>query len=202
MALLSAEIHEKTIFGIEQTGEILRRDVPRKAVYFDGHQLLAPTPSLSDSRAKLQRLALVLLCSQTLRETNELAAWKKELEDMQQLLEFKLETAENPDPSSENDGDAGKTRQLLSEIKGKINAIARQTQFSGEHLNRFVQVFEAPEQHLSLNPADLKLDRLGVRLEKDSTEQADAFSIAEIQYEQMPKLGGLWVRIARKALTD
>ena len=193
-ALLTATMNEKTILTTEKNGEIIRRDVPRKAVYFENHELLAPAKSLNESQYKIKYLSLSSMCRQPFQETADLQSWKKDLEEQQSRIEFKLNTAEAGEELEE-------TTQLLADIRRKIKSINKQVNVTEEHLTRITDVFDHPENHLSLTIASLKLDQLGIRLPDNSKERADEFSIAEFQFGQPPKKAAIWVRIETKIIT-
>ncbi len=69
---------------------------PKKSIYFDNHQILAPAQTISESQFKIKHLALNSLCGQIFKETTEMQVWKKELEEQQALLKFKLSTERTP----------------------------------------------------------------------------------------------------------
>jgi hypothetical protein len=119
--------------------------------------------------------------------------WKKELEEQQALLKFKL-SSEMP---SDTQSDIKETRQLLSDINNRIASLNNQTNVTVEHLDRITQVFENPAAHLSLTTENLKLDHLGIRLDTASTDRADEFPIAKFQFGQTPKKAAIWVLIKR-----
>jgi hypothetical protein len=196
-ALLSSTLHKKTVLGTEKTGEILRRDVPKKSISFDNHQIIAPAMTISESQFKIKRLALNSLCSQTFKETADLQAWKKELEEQQALLKFKLSTEMSPDTQA----DLKETEQILSDIKNKLLSINNQINVTDEHLNRITRIFESPEKHMTLTIEKLKLDHLGFELKAASTDRSDEFSIAEFQFGQAPKRAAIWVRIKQETLS-
>ena len=197
VALLTATLRKKTVFGIEKNDGMIRRDVPKKAIYFEGHQIFAPDRTIEDSRFRLKHLALISLCRQVVQNTTGLEAWKKELEEQQNLLEFKLHPRTHSDQSAEKDEEAPETAQLLSDIKDKIKSINNQINVTEEHLNRITRIFENPQSHLMLKIETMKLDRLGIQLNPDSKQPANEFSIAEFQFGETPKIAGIWVRIKR-----
>lgn len=200
-ALLAATLNEKTVFTIEKNGDLLRRDVPRKAVYFADHEIFAPAPAIDACQFKIMHLALISLCRQVVQDTSGLQAWKKELEDQKNLLEFKLNAGSpDSDTNKETEETIQETKDLLTDIASKIKSINSQINVTDEHLQRIVQVFENPETHLAVNFKSLKLDRLGIRLDAASKERALEFSIAEFQFGQTPKMAGIWVRIKRDTM--
>lgn len=200
VALLTATLKEKTVFGIEKNDGMIRRDVPKKAVYFEGHEIFGPARTIEDSRFRLKHLALISLCRQVVQNTTGLESWKKELEEQQNLLEFKLHPRMHSDQSEEKDEKAPETAQLLSDIKSKIKSINNQINVTEAHLDRITRVFENPQSHLMLTTETMKLDRLGIRLNPDSKQPANEFSIAEFQFGKTPKIAGIWVRIKRASL--
>ena len=123
--------------------------------------------------------------------------WKKELEEQQALLKFKLSTEMSPDTQA----DLKETKQILSDIKNKLLDINNQINVTDEHLNRITQIFESPEKHMTLTIEKLKLDHLGFELDAASTDRSDEFSIAEYQFGQAPKRSAIWVRIQRNVIS-
>lgn len=196
-ALLSSTLQKKTVLGIEKTGEILQRDVPKKSISFDNHKIIAPARSISESQFKIKRLALNSLCGQLFKETADMQVWKKELEEQKTLLEFKM-SSEMP---SDTQADVKETEQLLSDINNKIATLNNQTNVTVEHLDRITRIFDNPEKHLTLTTEKLKLDKLGIRLNAASTDRADEFTIAEFQFGQSPKMAAIWVLIKREFIS-
>jgi len=205
LALLGAALHEKTVFGIEKNDGIIRRDVPKKAVYFENHELFAPAGTMAACRFQIKHLALVSLCQTVLQDTTGLQEWKKELEDQENLLAFKL-NASGPeddslsDDSPETDETIAETRELLTDIRNKIKSINTQINVTPDHLGRITRVFENPAAHLMLEEKLFRLDRLGFRLGATSADPAYEFSLAAFQFGSAPKMAGIWVRIKRDFL--
>jgi len=52
-ALLSMRRVEKTVFGLEMEGEVLRRDVAQRVIHFTDHQLIGPAPTEKEARENL-----------------------------------------------------------------------------------------------------------------------------------------------------
>ena len=195
ISLLGATLHEKTVLGVEKNDGIIRRDVPKKVIYFADHELFAPAGTMAACRFQIKHLALVSLCQEVLQDTTGLQVWKKELEDQKTLLEFKLNVDGPDDAGMETDETLAETRELLTTIKNKIKSINTQINVTQDHLGRITRVFENPAAHLTLEKKTFRLDRLGFRLDAGSTEPAYAFSLAAFQFGKAPKMAGIWVRI-------
>ncbi len=51
--LLTAHRQERQVFGVDDEGGVLRRDVPQRLVWFSDHQLAGPAPTLAEARNRL-----------------------------------------------------------------------------------------------------------------------------------------------------
>jgi hypothetical protein len=200
VALLGAALHEKTVLGVEKNDGIIRRDVPKKVVYFANHELFAPAVNMAACRFQIKHLALVSLCQEILQDTSGLQAWKKELEDQKNLLEFKLNADLPDDTGLETDETIAETKQVLTDIRNKIKSINTQIMVTPDHLGRITRVLENPAAHLMLEKKTFRLDRLGFRLGAGSSEPGYEFSLAAFQFGSAPKMAGIWVRITRDFL--
>ena len=67
-AFLVMEKEEKRVFGVELEGEIVKRDVPRIAINFSGHRLIAPGATEAATRQELRERAFNHLCRVCARE--------------------------------------------------------------------------------------------------------------------------------------
>lgn len=200
VALLAADFREKTVFGVEKSNDIIRRDVPKKAVYFENQNIYAPAATVDACRFRIKHLALIALCRQVTQSTSGLEEWKKELQNQQHLLEFKLGTQKFNDPDPSADESVIEAKQVLGEIKAKIHSINSQVNATPDHLARIIQAFETAGTNLVLEQTPLKLDRLGFRLNAESTEPAFEFTVAGFRFGKNEKMAGIWVQISRDFL--
>jgi hypothetical protein len=74
--LLVADYKEKTFLGSEINGDIVRRDVRKKSVFFEDPRILVPAPDLELARKELQHRILVTLFTRELNEIADLNSWK------------------------------------------------------------------------------------------------------------------------------
>ncbi|RZB36122.1 MAG: hypothetical protein SRB2_02473 [Desulfobacteraceae bacterium Eth-SRB2] len=205
-AMLVAEPKEKKFFGTEKDGEIVRRDVPQKAVYFENFKVIDPAADLAETRLKVQHRVLVSLFTQAFEKITDLQLWKEDLEKQQELLEFKVQQPEgsdlqtDPNPSEADDDQTQKSLEVLSNIKRKLEEINAEPDTPEDHIDHLNAVLLNPEQHLRLKTVFLKLSRLGIRLEPSSTEPANEFTVAEFELGQDPKRALLWIRVERASV--
>ena len=204
-AMLVADRKEKNFFGIEKNGEIVRRDVPQKAVFFENFKVIDPAADLAETRLQVQHRALVSFFTQTFEKITDLQLWKEELEKQRKLLEFKVQQPETDLPTDLNHTEAGDNQtqeslEVLSDIKRKLEEIKADLDTPEDRLEHLNAVLLNPEQHLRLETVSLKLSRLGIRLDPSSTEPANEFTVAEFEMGQALKRAVVWVRVERASV--
>jgi hypothetical protein len=200
-AILVAEPKEKKIFGTEKNGEIVRRDVLQKAVFFEDFKVFAPAADLAQTRLQVQHRALVSLFSQAFEKITDLQLWKEELEKHRELLEFKVQHPEDTDPKTDlnhteaDDNQTQESLEVLGDITRKLEEIKAQLDTPEDRIEHLNAILLNPEQHLRLETISLKLSRLGIRLDSSSTEPANEFTVAEFELEKEPKQVLVWIRV-------
>lgn len=200
-AILVAEPKEKKIFGTEKNGEIVRRDIPQKAVFFEDFKVFAPAVDLAQTRVQFQYRALENLFTQAFEKIIDLQLWKEELEKHRELLEFKVQHPEGSGPRTDlkpTEADDNQTREslkVLEDITGKLKEIKDQLDTPEDRIEHLNAILLNPEQHLRLKTVSLKLSRLGIRLDPSSTEPANEFTVAEFELGKEPKQVLVWIRV-------
>ena len=205
-AILAAERKEKKFFGIEKNGEIIRRDVPQKAIFFEDFKVFAPAADLAQTRLQVQYRALVSLFNQAFEEITDLQLWKEDLEKQRELLEFKVQQPEDAGLSPDlnhTEADDNQTREsfaVLGDITGKLEEINAQLDTPEARIEHLNAILLNPEQHLRLETVSLKLSRLGTRLDPSSTEPANEFTVAEFELGKEPKQALVWIRVGQPSV--
>jgi hypothetical protein len=205
-AILVAEQKEKKFFGTEKSGEIVRRDVAQKAVFFEDFKVFAPAADLAQTRLQVQYRALVSLFSQAFEKITDLQLWKEELEKQRELLEFKVQHPEGTDLRTDlnhTEADDNQTREslkVLEDINGKLKEIKAQLDTPEDRIEHLNAILLNPEQHLRLETVFLKLSRLGTRLDSSSTEPANEFTVAEFELGKEPKQALVWIRVGQPSV--
>ena len=200
-AILVAEPKEKKFFGTEKNGEIVRRDVPRKAVFFEDFKVFAPATDLAQALVQVQHRALVSLFTQAFEKITDLQLWKEELEKHRELLEFKVKWPEDTDLETDlnhkeaDDNQTQESLKALGDITRKLQEIKAELDTPEDRIEHLNAILLNPEQHLRLKTVSLKLSRLGIRLDPSSTEPANEFTVAEFELGKESKQVLLWIRV-------
>lgn len=202
-ALLAAERKEKIFFGIEKKGDVVRRDVPQKAIFFEDFKVFAPAIELAEASLQIQHVGLTALIRQAFEEITDLQLWKEELEKQRDLLEFKVKRPDISEPESElkhsdaSDNQMKETLKVLSDINRKLKEIETELDTPEHRFSHLCSILKNPEQYLELKAVSYKLSRLGILLESSSTEPANEFTLAEFELGQDVKQVLLWIRVER-----
>ena len=205
-AILVAERKEKKFFGTEKNGEIVRRDVPQKAVFFEDFKVFAPAADLAQTRLQVQHRALVSLFNQAFEEITDLQRWKEELERQQELMEFKIQHPEDTDPKTDlnhteaDDKQTQESLEALGDITGKLEEIKAELDTPEDRIEHLNAILMNPEQYLRLETVSLKLSRLGILLDPSSTEPANEFTVAEFELGKEPKQALVWIRVGQPSV--
>jgi hypothetical protein len=205
-AMLMAERKEKKFFGTEKNGEIFRRDVPQKAVYFENFKVVAPAADLAQTRLQVQHRALACLFTQAFEKITDLQLWKEDLEKHRELLEFKVQQPENKDLNTDlshtgaDDNQTQESLEALRDINRKLEEIKAELDTPEDHIKHLNAILLNPEQYLRLGTVSLKLSRLGIRLGPSSTEPANEFTVAEFEIGQAMKRAVVWVKTGRTSV--
>lgn len=161
-ALMGMRRWEKTIMGMELSGQVIQRDVPQHVVYFTSHTVENPAPSEQQAR---DQIALSFFESLVDKVAKRVASRKQEMQlQLQELdvLKARLHTAN------------AETRPALEKEFSRMLTSIQNTTRSLD-LHNYIDDFEAvllnPEQHLRLDKAPMILDRMGIRRDGDESAQ-------------------------------
>jgi hypothetical protein len=161
-ALMGMRRFEKTMLGMEISGQVIQREVPQNVVYFTSHTIVDPAPSEQQAR---DRVALGFFNNLVGKVAKRVASRKQEMQ--LQLQELDLLKAHLHAANAE-------ARPVLEKALSKMLTSLQSTTRSLD-LHHYVDDFEAvllnPEQHLRLNQAPMILDSMGIRRDGDGSAQ-------------------------------
>jgi hypothetical protein len=189
VALLTARKVERTVFGMALEGEILRRDVPRKAVEFYEHRVVAPLATEAESRRELIQRGLNLLAMQAIEVVTRDQAIREELTAERRSLAFKIKILQTRDRGLEcllaggcqNRADQEEAQQLLAEIDQQLMALEPGAGTPRDFLRKLAGFLTGPDAALTAKTLEMRLDRMGMQQNEDATENGQAISMAELE---------------------
>jgi hypothetical protein len=170
-ALMGMRRREKTAFGMEASGEVIRREVAQRVVCFTDHTLSGPAPTEAEARRLLmwnlfdglvERLAERLAARQQARQA---------LQKEKDYLSAQLRSA-----------DADHRPALQQRLDALLADLAKaQAALDLRHLAAdFDDIFLDPERHLRLERVTLRLDAMGVLHAGDGDANTHALDFTDL----------------------
>lgn len=187
-AMLTMTRRVKTILWTEVQGQILKRDIPRQAVSFDLHRILAPSTDEAGTRFELIRLYLQYLATQTLEaqlrdETND-----KDLKSLLVLADVKLKSlkARRQGPHADFHGTAELNEEIRQaerkkrELEQEMDQARAGQAAQGGHLGVLLAALSHPSQELEVGGFCERLNEFGLRVENGSEETSHEVCLGEL----------------------
>lgn len=168
-ALLGMRHREKSGFGVELSGELVRADVPQKTLYFIDHTLAEPSPDPAAARERLREMLFDGLLKGFAAQVAEVRAEQADLHKEQALASAAARAAGQP---------ATRTRRL-DELRARLSATA--DALRPEHLlDTLVAALEDPAPYLRLDPLCVTVDRRGILAGSAAPGGGDTLHFAEL----------------------
>jgi hypothetical protein len=163
-ALMGMRRNEKTIVGMELSGQTIQRDVMQKVVYFTSHTIESPAPSEQQARGKV---AWSFFDSLVGKVAARVAARKQGRQSQLQekdMLMARLRSAN----ASTRPALAEELSRLLSSMQSTIRSLELDN-----YPEDFAAVMLDPEQHIRLNRTPMILDSMGIRRDSDEGSRGE-----------------------------
>lgn len=189
VALLTALKKERTVFGLAQEGEIMRRDVAQTAVEFYDHRIVAPAATEAEKRLNLVQRGLSVLASYTIEEILRIHSVREELVEERRMLAAQLKikysrhrslerllAGGNPDDDKEE-----QAQQLLGEIDQQLEGLEPVSGKPQEFLGKLEKILLGPGDFLTGRTIRMRLNWMGVKLNEESTENGRVITLSELE---------------------
>lgn len=169
-ALLLAEPEEKHVFGVELSGETLRRDVAQVTFNFHHHRLVDAASGEEETRRLLRRRAFDHLISLALSRISEAkddrADLGRDLGRQRDLLRAKLRALRKGgwsfDYETDGQSDPAALQTELDEIEGQLAGLKGDDSSMSGQLDMIGELFANAEKHFWAQALDLHLDCMNI----------------------------------------
>lgn len=170
-ALMGMRRFEKTVVGMELSGQTIQRDVIQNVVYFTSHTLEDPAPSEKQSRDQVAWSFFDSLVGKVKKRVEARKHEKQSQLQQKDSLIARLRTADTQArPALEDE---------LSKTIAGIQSITNSLE-----LRNYIEDFEAvllnPEKYLRLNRIPMVLDRMGIRQDGGDANGEGAVTFNEL----------------------
>jgi hypothetical protein len=183
-AVLGMEMTERHILGVGLEGETLRRDVPRTTVSFSDHQVRMCGRTDAALRIEILQRLLDQLALEGLARIAADKSRRDVLERERALLKTRLQLLERQgagiravlgsDATAES-GELARLETLIEENERNLESLGLQEDALDRALDRVREMFAEPGQHIYVSTKRLRLDRMNVVQEKNSTQAGEEF---------------------------
>jgi len=197
---------EKTVLGMELSGNVVRREVAQVAVNFSGHWLGICGSSESELRDLLRWRGIHNLAITALENITRLKMKTSELEEQRALLKIKLRNLQAQHrgldaltATAPNDiGDRQVLTRHLEEAERQIKEAQARPDTLEDYLVEVCRVFDHPSHYLRVKPDSVRVDRMNIKVEDNSSDRgAEVFS-AEIAVGNNPPFEAILALFNRK----
>jgi hypothetical protein len=199
---------ENRVFGMEQHGDIIRKDVPQVNVSFSDYRITHPSCDEESLRFNLRERALHECVAQTIKRLMQERNFSDEMQEHELKLKMQLGMLQN-----QHDGLMSLMNDDTS-IVTKISEVKEQLGKVGHHLDQLKQdigtldafldkvaeLLDRPSELLQVSTITFSLDRLNRLLEEGSAKESDRISLAQVEFGDNEKRVGLLASFPRKEL--
>lgn len=194
-ALLCMRKSERTIMGMELSGDVLRRDVQQVAVSFSDHRIYSPAPSERETRQGLKQCLFGGLVTNALERIMQQKLVSHRLQTERQVLHTRLRHLQQTLKQTEHNGrDRTALTAGVNDIELQLASIENQLMDTRpatplESLQQVITVFSRPEEFVRLEHCSLRLDKMGIKLCDDSRQPCNTLNLTEVIIgDQLPRV--------------
>jgi hypothetical protein len=174
--LLSLEWKERTVFGMEQQGDRLRRDVQQVSVNFFNHRFVCPSDSAASTNLELKKHAFDYLLKMALEKISSTRGKHQELKLEQKLLDKKLTAMKNGgwgletmlSPGAEPASDMGALAAKIDAVESELLALGTASGGLERNLDLLAEVLTQPAHWLHRDEVSLHLNAMGIKSDASS----------------------------------
>lgn len=198
-ALLCMRKSERSQLGMALVGNEVRKEVMQTGVNFSDHQVVSPGATEPDARQALKCCIFNSLVAFIRARMTHEKEERAKLESRRRSLESRLRTLRARAGAADQSALATLDGQL-AEVLGALAHRPVRLDSIEEHLTYMIHVLERPKDYVSHQDLDLRLSRLGVKLDAGAEEEGYQVALQEIRVScHRPRIAAL-VRFPRAEL--
>ncbi len=194
-ALLCVCKEEKTVLGMELSGDAVRRDVVQTTVNFYDHKLMAPADNADAVRAGIKKCIFDALITHGLHHIVGLKMQRRELEDQHRILHARLrarQAAGNGLSSLLASVDSSAQPQAsveeeLRETEQRLRQLPPSHSVLDAYLEEIRAIMDNPADFISLEEPCYCLNQMGIQVDCDSASPAHQVCFSELHIAKVLK---------------
>jgi hypothetical protein len=205
-ALLCMRRTEKTVMGMELSGDRLNRDVLQVAVNFSDHRVYSPAPSEPKARQGLKHCLFQGLVTNALERIVKLRLASHQLQSKHQMLHASLRRNRQKIKEMNQGTDTdNKIARAIEETGLELRKVEEQMlntplMTPQRVLEQVIDVFSNPGEFVKMRKTPLRLNKMCIKISDDSPAPANQLNLTEVVIgHELPRVVTL-ARFPRKDL--
>lgn len=186
-ALLNMQRSERTVLGVEGSGDIIKRDVLQTSVSFKDRKVVKPAASEAQLRQELEQRAFEVLVAYVLERITAMIADRHSLKEKQLLLDMQLRLAQVKQASLSSlleDRDAGAedldalqqqqhTTQAFEQASARLLTL-------DDYIDRITEVLGHPAEHFRARHITMRLSQMNIKRDEQAPGAANDLELTEL----------------------
>ena len=178
-ALLCMRREEKTVMGMELSGNVLKKDIMQTAVSFSDHRVYSPAPSETETREGLKNCLFHGLVTNALERIVQLRFAGHQLQSRHQMLHARLRRhKQQTGIVSQGTRTNEETSLELKKVeKEMLHAPLLTPQIM---LQQVLEVFSKPDDFVQVRKLQLRLNKMGIKISDNSAQADNKLNLTEV----------------------
>jgi len=176
-ALLCMRKTEKTVFGVQLDGDVLRHDVRQTSVSFSDHRIYSPAATEPEARDGLRHCLFHGLGTHALERIMRLKVENHHLQQEHHELNVRLRQLQRA-PGGAQSAEAEAISRQLRAIEQ--NLLHSRMAAPEESLHQVQTVLAHPEDYVRVSKSTLRLNRMCIKVDEDSGEPCNTVHLTEV----------------------
>jgi hypothetical protein len=180
-ALLCMHMSEKTVLGMELSGDILKKDVRQVAVNFSDHRIYSPAPREVETRQGLKQCLFDGLVTNALERITQMRLKNFKLNSELQILKARQrrqQMALHKSTDATVTAEHADTCRQLEQLEAELSKIPLATPQAA--LEQVITVFKNPEDFVRLRKFSLRLNKMGILIGDEARQPCNEIDLTEV----------------------
>jgi hypothetical protein len=194
-ALLCMSRTEKTVMGMELSGDMLKKDVLQVAVSFADHRIYSPAPSEPEAREGLKNCLFQGLVTNALERITTLRLASHRLQSKHQMLHSRLrrykQTTREVKQGTRNGARIARGIEETSLELGRIEKKMMNSPLLTPQvmLEQVMDVFSKPDDFIRIRKLPLSLNKMGIKINDNSSQPRNKLDLTEVIFgNELPRV--------------
>ena len=187
-AVLAMQRTERTVLGVALEGGLLRQDVPQTNVSFSNPHIVIPAPDIATIHNELILRTLHRLLNIVLERIEAVHERGRRLSDRKALLETRLRRLKSlaggleflAEDSDSHAAEIAALDEEYEQTKSDLRANRATLATVEDYLEQVTNVLIHPEEHVKLEKIQLRLNRMGIKVEGETDEPVNDITVTEV----------------------